>query len=157
MEFSAITDDLFIGTTPHPAEYDLLRRMGVRLVINMRFDRPPAPDPGQPPLDLLWLPTFDTPLLPIPIRMLTRGAEAALAAIKDGGRVYVHCLKGRHRGVAMGAAVLIAQGASPAQAMQLIKSRRPLADPDAAYIRWRIHLFARRWTASAGQPSILNP
>jgi hypothetical protein len=157
MEFSTISDELFIGTTPRQVDYDTLRRMGVRLVINMRFDRPPAPDSGQPPLDLLWLPTFDTPLLPIPIRALKRGAEAALATIKEGGRIYVHCLMGRHRGVAMGAAVLVAQGASPAQAMELIKSRRPLADPDAAYIRWRIHLFARRWAASVGLPSILKP
>ena len=37
MNFSQITDDLFIGTTPRRKDYDVLRGLGVRLVINMRL------------------------------------------------------------------------------------------------------------------------
>jgi protein tyrosine phosphatase (PTP) superfamily phosphohydrolase (DUF442 family) len=144
MEYSRITDDLLIGDTPGPQDYDLLRDLGVRLVINMRFEQRPAPDPGRPPLALLWLRTFDTPLLPIPIRTLQAGARAALETIHAGGKVYTHCAKGRHRGVAMGAAILIAQGQSPEDAMRLIQARRPLADPGAFHIRRRILRFARR-------------
>jgi protein-tyrosine phosphatase len=145
MDFSKITDYLFIGDTPRRDEYDSLRDLGVRLVINMRFDRRPARDPHQPPLDVLWLRTFDNPVLPIPIRALMRGVHAALETIREGGKVYVHCARGRHRGVAMGAAILIALGYDPDKAIELIKTQRPIADPDAFHIRRRILRFARAW------------
>ncbi len=145
MNFSRITNDLFIGDTPQPDDYDQLRDLGVRLVINMRFEKRPSCDPHNPPLDFLWLRTFDNPILVIPIHKLMRGARAALETIHSGGKVYAHCAKGRHRGVAMGAAILIALGYQPEEAMQLIKSRRSLADPDVFYIRSRILRFARHY------------
>jgi protein tyrosine phosphatase (PTP) superfamily phosphohydrolase (DUF442 family) len=145
MNFSPITDDLFIGDTPAAADYDLLRNLGVRLVINMRFEKRPAVDPHEPPLDFLWLPTIDSPGLVIPIRFLIRGVQAAMETIQAGGKVYAHCGKGRHRGVAMGAAILIALGYQPDEAMELIKSQRAIADPDAFYIRSRILRFARAY------------
>ena len=150
MKYSQITEDLFIGTTPYAEHYAELREMGVSLVINMRIERRPRPDPGSPPVRSLWLPTFDTPLLPIPIHVLERGAKAALQEIRAGGKVYVHCAAGRHRGVAMGAAILISQGHSAAEAMQLIKGQRPVADPYIWYIRRRIERFAQRWNALGG-------
>jgi len=52
-----------------------------------------------------------------------------------------------HRGVAMGAAILIAQGLPAVEAMQLIKQRRAVADPYIWYIRRRIERFAQRWQA----------
>ncbi|SRR5258706_935139 len=148
MDFSPITDDLFIGTTPATRDYQRLRELGIRLVLNMRIERRPFPDLHDPPINVLWLPTFDSPLIPIPIPTLIRGAQVALAAIQNSGRVYVHCAYGRHRAVAMGAAILIAQGHEPQAAMQLIKSKRSFADPEIFYIRWRILKFAEEW---AGQ------
>ena len=147
MNFSQITDCLFIGDTPRVDDYDLLRELGVRLVINMRFEKRPVVDlyHHHPPLDFLWLPTLDTPGLVIPIRFLIRGVQAALETIQSGGKVYVHCHKGRHRGVAMGASILIALGYNPDDAMELIKAQRPIADPDIFYIRSRILRFARAW------------
>ena len=146
MNFSRITDNLFIGDTPSLADYDQLRDLGVRLVINMRIEKRPAPDPHRLPLKFLWLPTVDNPLFLIPTCFLMRGVRAALETLKTGGKVYVHCAKGRHRGVAMmGASILIAQGYSPDQAMQLIKSQRPIADPDIFYIRNRILRFAKKY------------
>ncbi len=145
MNFSKITDSLFIGDTPLREEYDLLRDLGVRLVINMRLEKCPARDLHKPPLKLLWLPTIDSPGLVIPIRFLERGVHAALQTIREGGKVYAHCARGRHRGVAMGAAILIALGYGPAEAIQLIKQQRPDADPDMFYIRSRILRFARAW------------
>ena len=145
MDFSFITDQLFIGETPSPFEYDFLRDLGVRLVINMRIEKRPAFDLGTPPLDFLWLPTVDTPGLVIPIRFLIRGVQAALETIRTGGKVYAHCHKGRHRGVAMGASILIALGYDPDEAIELIKVQRPIADPNIFYIRSRILRFARAW------------
>jgi hypothetical protein len=45
----------------------------------------------------------------------------------------------------MGACILIAQGHAPHDAMELIKERRPIADPFAFYIRPRILKFASQW------------
>lgn len=145
MNFSKITDSLFIGTTPLPDDYATLRQLDVQLVINMRIERRPHPDRHDSPMPVLWLPTFDSPLIPIPVHMLRRGVRAALETIEEDGKVYVHCAEGRHRGVAMGAAILIAQGHSPDEAMGLIKKHRKEADPGAWYIKRQIRRFARTW------------
>lgn len=144
-DISRITDDLFIGTTPAKEDYELLRREGIGLVINMRLERRPYPDMHPAPLQFLWLPTIDWPLFPIPQWMLQRGVHLALEAIKSGKGVLAHCAGGRHRSVAMAAAILIAQGYEAQEAMQLIASRRPTADPFVYYIRERILRFAREW------------
>jgi len=151
MDFSPITSDLFIGTMPSASDYDRLRDLGVRLIINMRFGFRPKPDPHHPPLNLLWLPMIDSPFFPMPIRKLMRGARSALETIRDGGKVYAHCAAGRHRGVAMGACILIAQGYDPGEAMRLIVEHRPLANPFAFYIRPRILKFAREWNGRASE------
>lgn len=143
--FSNITDDLFIGITPLARDYAGLRELGIRLIINMRLTRSPFPDPHDTPMQLLWLRTIDSPFFPIPIHKLMIGARAALETIRTGGKVYVHCAGGRHRGVAMGSCVLIAQGYDPESAMKLIAERRSVADPYAYYIRPRILKFAREW------------
>ena len=145
MNFSIITNDLFIGTTPSAMDYNHLRDLGVRLIINMRFRYGPAPDLHIPPIDLLWLRTIDSPFFPIPTDKLTRGARAALETIHNGGKVYSHCVGGVHRGVAMGAAILIAQGHDVDAAIHLIKSRRKAADPYVFYIYSRILRFANQW------------
>lgn len=147
MNFSTITTDLFVGTTPSAVDYDQLRDLGVRLIINMRFRCGPVPDLHIPPIDLLWLRTIDSPFFPIPIDKLVCGARAALDTIRNGGKVYAHCAGGVHRGAAMGAAILIAQGHDVNAAMQLIKARRVVANPHAFYIRSRILRFANQWKA----------
>lgn len=148
MDFSQITDDLFIGTTPSPGDYDTLRTLGVRLIINMRFSRAPIPDSHHQPIDTLWLPSVDSPFFPISIPKLMLGARSALEAIRRGGKVYAHCSHGRHRGPAMGACILIAQGYDPRAAMELIQQHRPVANPFAFYIRPRIMKFAEAWNGS---------
>jgi protein tyrosine phosphatase (PTP) superfamily phosphohydrolase (DUF442 family) len=147
MNFSHITDDLFIGTTPLVTDYDGLRELGIRLIINMRFTRGPYPDPHDTPIQLLWLRTIDSPFFPIPVAKLVLGAQAALDTIQLGGKVYVHCAYGRHRGPAMGSCVLIAQGYEPEAALQLVMEQRSVANPNAYYIRPRIMQFARLWNA----------
>ena len=150
MNFSQITDDLFIGNMPTVREYDRLRSLGVRLIINMRFSRGPAPDPHPMPMRTLWLRSIDSPFFPISMHSLMRGTQAALETIRNGGKVYSHCAYGKHRSVAMGACILIAQGMDTLAAMELIKSRRAVADPDAFYIRPRILKFVKEWKSFQG-------
>lgn len=150
--FSNITNDLFIGTTPLASDYDGLRELGIRLIINMRLVHGPYPDEHDEPIQLLWLRTIDSPFFPIPISKLITGAKAALETIQSGGKVYVHCAGGRHRGVAMGSCILIAQGYTAEEAIQLISKRRSFADPNVFYIRARIMQFAREWQGSQINP-----
>lgn len=150
MNFSAITDSLYVGTAPHPKDYDTLRDLKIDLILNMRINRWPYPDPHDPPLPTLWLPTFDFPLLPMSLTMLQRGVIAALEVLEAGGKVYVHCSKGVHRSVAMAAVILIAQGHSMSEATQLLKARRAVADPDVWYIRRQIRRFAELWQSQPG-------
>ena len=145
MNFSQITNDLFIGNTPALKDYEQLRELGIRLIINMRFSRGPKPDSHHEPISTLWLRSLDSPFFPISIHKLLQGAQTALETIRSGGKVYTHCAYGRHRGVAMGACVLIAQGHDPLEAMRLITEHRSVADPFAYYIKPRILKFANEW------------
>jgi hypothetical protein len=45
----------------------------------------------------------------------------------------------------MGACILIAQGMTAEEAIQLVKQHRPVSDPQAWYIRQRIVKFAQMW------------
>lgn len=149
MNYSKITKNLYIGTTPKSKDYEVLHNLGVSLVINMRVGLPPRSDPHLPPMKSLWLPVFDSPLIPIPIRAFQKGVIAALKVIDQGGVVYTHCSRGRHRGPAMGACILIAQGMEAEQAMRLIEQHRPIAVPHDWYIQQRIVKFAQIWNGRA--------
>jgi len=147
MDISQITDYLYVGAQPEAAHADDLRALGVRLIISMRGERRPPTAFAQPPLDVLWLKTFDTFFTPIPIHKLMQGVQAALPVIHSGGRVLTHCHRGRHRGVAMAAAILIAMGYSADEAMRLLRDRRAIAHPEAWYIRRQIQKFEKHWRA----------
>ena len=145
MDISQITDYLYVGAQPALEHADQLRALDVRLVISMRGEaRPPAAF-GRPPLHVLWLRTYDTLITPIPMHKLMEGVRAALPVIKSGGRVLAHCQRGRHRGVAMGAAILIAMGYSADEAMRLLRDRRAIAHPQAWHIRRQIKRFEKYW------------
>jgi hypothetical protein len=145
MDYSKITDHLYIGTTPKSKDYAQLHTLGVSLVINMRIGLPPVRDPILPPLISLWLPTVDSPLFPIPIEALQKGVVAASRVIDRGGVVYTHCSHGRHRGPTMGTCILIAQGMEPEQAMRWVEQQRPVADLHTWYIQRRIMKFTQTW------------
>ncbi len=145
MNYSQITKDLLIGTTPLASDYETLRNLGVQLVINMRIERRPFADSHNPPMPVLWLPTFDSPFIHIPVHVLRKGAIASLEVIQQGGKVYAHCAEGKHRGVAMGAAILIALGYPAEEAMRQIKQKRSNASPYTWYIKKQILRFANSW------------
>ena len=121
-----------------------IRSLDVRLILSMHWRRP-AESLRRAPVDLLWLPTFDSPMTPIPISSLFKGVEAALPLINEGQRVLVHCQAGIHRSVAMACCVLIGTGYSAKDAMKLVKEQRDIADPYIWYIKSRIKKFELDW------------
>ncbi len=149
MDISKITDWLFVGAQPESAWAPELCALGIGLVISMRAESRPHPAFAQPPLASLWLRTHDTFFTPIPLSVLEAGVRAALPVIDAGRAVLIHCRAGRHRSVAQAAAVLIAQGSTAAEAMRLLRERRPAADPGIWYIRRRIDQFERHWRGRA--------
>lgn len=144
MDISAVTDSLFVGTQPSPEDYARLRDLGITLVINMRGEQPPLAN-GAISVEWLWLRTYDTVVTPIPLEKLSQGTTAATEAIARGGKVLAHCYGGRHRSVAMAAAILIAQGYAADAAMNLIAARHAKADPRAWHIQRQIRRFERHW------------
>ena len=141
---SQITDYLYISAWPRGDHAEEIRAMNVRLILSMHWIRP-SRTLGHPPVRLLWLPTFDNALAPMPIATLQRGVEAALPVIQEGYRVLVHCRAGVHRSVAMACCVLISMGQTADQAMQLVEQKRSVADPHAWYIERRIYKFEQLW------------
>jgi protein tyrosine phosphatase (PTP) superfamily phosphohydrolase (DUF442 family) len=149
LDYSQITDTLYIGKTPLPDDYPHLAQQGIELVINMRIERKPYPDPFETGLKFLWLPSVDSPLLPIPIRLLNKGVVQALKVIQGGGKVYTHCAGGIHRAAAMGACILIACGRTARESMDLIMKCRERANPRVWYIRKRILRFEKNWNTQS--------
>ena len=147
LDVSRITEYLYISAMPKGEHAEDIRALNVRLILSMHWRRPSI-TLGNPPVKLLWLPTIDSPLTPMPIPTLKRGVEAALPVIKAGGSVLVHCAYGVHRSVAMACCVLIGVGYTAEAAIRLVKERRPAADPDVWYIKKRILLFERNWLNS---------
>lgn len=145
MNYSKLTDKLYVGTAPKASDYDTLHDLGVELVINMVIISPPRRDPHVPAMKSLWLPTIDSPIFPLPLRALQKGVQEALRVIEAGGVVYTHCSKGRHRGPAIAACILVAQGMSSEQAITLIKQQRPISDLQIWYIKRRIIKFEQTW------------
>jgi len=143
-DISQVTEYLFISAWPKGEHVEEILSLGIRLILSMHWRRP-SKTLGNPPVRLLWLPTFDTPFTPIPIKTLRRGVEAAKPVIEGGGKVLVHCQAGVHRSVAMASCVLIGMGYTAEDAMQLIKEKRPVADPYVWYLRRRIEKFEREW------------
>lgn len=145
MDHSLITDYLYIAARPKGTDAREIRELGVRLIVSMVAHRRPPAEFYKPPLTALWLRTFDFFLLPIPVDTLEQGVQAALPLIRGGHKVLAYCQAGRHRSVAMGAAILIGMGHSADEAMALIARRRPTADPYASHIERQIRKFEARW------------
>jgi protein tyrosine phosphatase (PTP) superfamily phosphohydrolase (DUF442 family) len=147
MDISQITDHLYVGAQPQPADVEALCALDIGLVISMRGAHRPHTAFSRPPLASLWLPTYDTFFTPIPMRVLEQGVRAALPVIAQGRKVLVYCHYGRHRSVALAAAILIAQGETAAGAMQRLRDQRAAADPRIWYIRRQIERFELHWRA----------
>jgi protein tyrosine phosphatase (PTP) superfamily phosphohydrolase (DUF442 family) len=149
MDISQITENLYIASRVKTGDLEAVLQLEPGLIISMIVQRRPPKALAAAGLEVLWLRTFDFPFIPIPLKTLKRGVEAALPVIQDGGRVLVFCEGGRHRSVAMASCILVGQGYSADEAMQLISSKREVADPYAWHIQRQIRRFEAFWRARA--------
>ena len=136
---------MYIASKVKVKNIEAVRNLDPRLIISMIFQTQPPRELEKPPTSVLWLRTVDFLLIPIPIRTLNRGVESALPVIRNGHRVLIFCEGGRHRSVAMASCILVGMGYSADEAMQLISSKRKVADPYAWHIQRQIRKFASHW------------
>ena len=148
-EYSPITDQLYVAAWPTGEDYEVLRELGVRLVINM--DWVPADEKlNEPPLRVLALTEIDTPLTPMSMKNVWKGVNHAQEIFDNGGVVMVYCKGGVHRSVVMACCILISQGYSAEEAMARVKECRPVADPYTDHFKSRILKFEEEWKAKNG-------
>jgi protein tyrosine phosphatase (PTP) superfamily phosphohydrolase (DUF442 family) len=148
-EYSQITDQLYVAAWPTGEDYDELKDLGVRLVINM--DWVPADEKlSEPPLRVLALTEIDTPLTPMSMENIWKGVNRAQEVFDEGDRVMVYCKGGVHRSVAMACCILVSQGYPAEEAMARVKERRPVADPYTEHFKARILKFEDEWKAKDG-------
>lgn len=142
LDLSRITETLYVSAYPTTDHVPQLKALSVSLMLSLLV-RPPHASVRHSAARWMHLPCIDSPVTPIPMLLLWRGVDAALPVIADKGIVLVHCRYGKHRSVVQACAILIGQGYSPLEAMNLVKEQRPEADPFAWYIESRIRKFAQ--------------
>jgi dual specificity phosphatase 3 len=80
----------------------------------------------------------------VPSEWFDTGVSFALEAIREGGVVLTHCHMGINRGPSLGFAVLLAQDWDPIEALDAIRSARPVAWVAYAEDALRWHHETRR-------------
>ena len=156
MDISKITDYLYVSASLQTAHIDELDTRNISLIISMIGGRRPPEIFAHSPYRLLWLQTFDSLLIPIPMSKLMRGVEMALQTIQNEGRILVYCGQGRHRSVAMAAAILIAMGYTVPEAADLLCAQRKEADPKTWHIYQRIQAFEKYWRNELSRPDSMG-
>ena len=94
MDISKITDYLYVSSRIGKEHADGLRALGFDLIISMIAEAPPDEIYALPPFKILWIKTYDAFFIPISIRKLLVGVEAALPIVKNKGTVLVFCRDG---------------------------------------------------------------
>jgi len=131
LDYSKVNANLFVGKTPHGQDYAHLKRLGVKLVINMRVEWPKNLTHTSTLIKEVWVPSIDSRYVPINKAKLLATAQHAASVIRDNGKVYVFCRRGRHRSVVMAATIMLILGASKKDVLTTLKDKRPVFDPRA--------------------------
>src|ERR1039458_700120 len=142
-DISKVTDYLYVGSRIVKEQAEELKVLNFNLIISMIGQMAPDKIYTLPPFKTLWIKTYDTFFTPISIKKLLIGVTAALPIIQNKGKVLVFCMLGKHRSIAMGAAILISQGYTSKGAINLLTAARKAADPKMWYIRSQIMAFEK--------------
>lgn len=145
IDISRVNDYLYVGSRVGKEHADELKVLKFNLIISMIGQTPPDEIYTVSPFKTLWIRTYDTFFTPISIKKLLVGVDAALPIIQNRGKVFVFCMQGKRRSVAMAAAILISVGHTAEQAIDLLTTARKEADPRRWYIRRQIKAFEKYW------------
>ncbi len=137
LEYSRVTDSLYVGPQYRKNGRRALLKAGITHTVNMRSEFDDAMhgltlgDAGSD--RYCHLPTVDDE--PISGVHIAKGIEFIDSAIRDGGRVYIHCSAGVGRAPSMAAAYLISRGCSAEDALDRIRKVRPFIRPTPIQIQ----------------------
>ena len=145
LNYTQITDNLYIGAWPTKYNVETIKSLGVTLILSTILESVDK-ELGNPPLRLVKMRMTDAiPNRPYyPTKTLMRGVNAAVAAFKNGEKVMVFCKSGRHRSAATSCCILIGQGCTADDAIKLVESKRSESDLNPP-IRKRIEEFEQEW------------
>ena len=107
---------------------------GVTHIVDMQaeFDDTSLAEPLE--IKVLWNPVADD-FQPKPAEVFQRGVEFVQEALdQDESKVFIHCAAGVHRAPMMTLAVLCSLGWKLGAAMQMIATKRPVADFAEVYV-----------------------
>jgi protein-tyrosine phosphatase len=152
--FAEVAHDLLVGAYPQDADdVAALREAGVTRIFNLVQDSEYDEGARAACVSALGAAGIEERrvelidyggLLPAQIEL---AAQTALAWLEQGERVYVHCRAGWQRSAAVAAAIVtLRAGVEPPEALELIRERKPTANPLA---HQRTDLF-RWWTMRNG-------
>jgi len=136
LDITWVTDRISVGGGIWTAEnMAAVARNGITHIIDMQIEFDDTPLAGPHEIEVLWNPIDDDFELKPP-EVFECGVEFALAALsKEGSKLFVHCAAGVHRAPMMTLALLAVMGWSMEDALDLIESRRPVADFADVYVR----------------------
>jgi protein-tyrosine phosphatase len=123
---SLITPNIYLGGQYGVHSVKTLKKLGASAIVNMRTH----PIPKE--LESLGIRSLhlSTPDKTAPtISQLKKGAKFIETEVKNGGKVYIHCLFGEERGATMTIAYLISTGLTYDDAFQLVKKVRTFISP----------------------------
>ena len=144
LDYSQITDHLYIAAWPTRAHRQQIIDLGVRLVISTILEKPDQ-ELGEPPLRLVRVRAADLgKRLVFPDGQIMKGVEAALPVLERRERVVVFCKAGMHRSATLTACILTAQGYTPDEAIRLVLEKRSRAHFNVSHVQ-KIKHFAALW------------
>ncbi len=139
-----ITPNLYVSGWPRDENAETINQMDFDLILHLLWQKTDRRLKAGS-ADLERIVVVDSPLLPMPMKQLSKGVEKTLPIIENKGKVLVYCKSGVHRSVAMACCILIGQGYAAEDAMTIVKRKRPMAKPETSYIKKRIIKFEKYW------------
>lgn len=135
MDITWLTDRIAVGGGIWTAEnMERVAGLGITHVIDMQMEFDDTPLGQTVGVEVLWNPTDDD-FQPKPPELFGRGLKFAEGALeREDARIFIHCAAGVHRAPMMALALLGSMGWSLEDAIQLIETRRPVADLAEVYV-----------------------
>src|SRR5579863_396844 len=129
LNMSWVTDHLAVGGRVREEDIPFLARTGITHVVDTRSEYCDDIEAlAREQIELLYLPAPDT--YPLTIEQLQKGAAWVHERIQKGGRVLIHCEHGVGRSVLLTGAVLVYDGMSARDALELVQLKRWQAAPN---------------------------
>ena len=144
LDFSQITESLYIGAWPVKYNREEIISLGVTLLVSTLLERTDK-ELNEPPLQLIR--THATDLgsrLIYPTGQILKGVDPAVVTIRNGGEVMVFCKAGKHRSATMASCILVGLGNSADEAIKIVEAGRPEVEIKETH-RQTIVKFEQTW------------